>query len=153
MIQNGALTFHYWWNDRSHWLSLDRHSRWRDHTMNRSFYYILRSCRIARRRRKGSIKVEDIVIDRTWVHRGHFLIIASVTCSSMNLRISSSTPFSTSSHRKGIWFGSLHNLEAQRWSIRDDVETIYLQVSFIHSGLRQRKTRSSGLSTMTAYGQ
>ena len=38
----------------------------------------------------------------TCEHRGHLRIIASVTCSSMNLRISSSVPFSTSSHRNGI---------------------------------------------------
>ena len=52
-------------------------------------------------------------MERTWVHRGHLRIIASVTCSSMNLRISSSTPFSTSSHRSGIWLGSWHNLKSR----------------------------------------
>ena len=72
--------------------------------------------------------------ERTWVHRGHLRIIASVTCSSMNLRISSSTPFSTSSHRSGIWLGSRHSLDREeRERQARERRTRALPACFLHT--------------------
>ena len=125
--------------------------------MNRSSCCILRSCRIARRSRERE-NSQGLCKQEHGTHLG-----ASRTFANHRF---GDVLFDELAHFE---FDAFFHLVTSKWNMvglvaQSEIESgvgnerrraakLYRHVSFIHSGFRQRNTLSSGLSTITAYGQ